>query len=88
MSTSEASFLKNFGTWMARLLRWVWTGLGVLLRILVLAWAGLAIHYSNLPWPWLRTLLAVVFVAFGVWVFWRKRGARIRWTFWGLFLAA
>jgi hypothetical protein len=32
----------------------------------------LAIYYSNLPWPWPRTALAVAFMVFGVWALWRS----------------
>jgi hypothetical protein len=49
------------------------TALSGLVRVLLVAWAALAIYYSNLPWAWLRTALAVAFVAFGIWALWLSR---------------
>jgi hypothetical protein len=67
--------------------------LGLLVRALghfcgavLLAWATLAIYYSNLPWPWVRLALAVAFAAFGVWALWITRRPRMPWVFAGLFL--
>ena len=46
-------------------------GLGIAIRSilwsLVLAWGALAIYFSNLPWLWMRLVLDVVFIAFGIW---------------------
>jgi len=67
-------------------LRFLLTGLGVLVRILVVAWATLAIYYSNLPWFWLRLVLALAFLAFGIWVLWRVRKGPLLLAFAGLFL--
>jgi len=39
----------------------------------LVAWASLAIYYSNLPWAGLRLGLAVAFAAFAIWVFWWSR---------------
>ena len=60
-------------------LRWLGTGLGFLVRVLLIAWAGFAVYYSNLPWPGLRLVLALGFVGFAAWVFWvsRQRSARV-----------
>jgi hypothetical protein len=38
---------------------------------LFIAWATLAIYYSNLPWLGLRVALALVFLGFGIWSLWR-----------------
>jgi len=41
--------------------------------LLLILWATLAIYYSNLPWPWVRLLLAGAFAAFAIWGFWITR---------------
>jgi hypothetical protein len=41
-----------------------------LCRAALIAWATLAIYYSNLPWDWLRLGLAGAFAAFAIWAFW------------------
>lgn len=38
-----------------------------LILFLLVAWATLAIYFSNLPWPWLRLATATAFAAFAVW---------------------
>ncbi|MGH6623602.1 MAG: DUF4105 domain-containing protein [Burkholderiaceae bacterium] len=48
-------------------LRWIAKGLGFLLLFLLVVWCALALHFSNLPWPWARTALAVGFLAFSIW---------------------
>src|SRR5690242_12838344 len=53
--------------------------LGLVVLLLLLAWASLAVHFSNLPWPAMRTPLAVAFAVFGAWALWfaRRRGPRL-----------
>jgi hypothetical protein len=60
----------------SRIFGWLIAGLWFLLRVLLIAWASLAIYYSNLPWFWLRLVLAVAFAGFAVWVFWVSRQRR------------
>jgi hypothetical protein len=48
-------------------------GIWFLCRALLVAWATLAIYFSNLPWAWLRLGLAVAFAAFAIWGFWLSR---------------
>jgi Domain of unknown function (DUF4105) len=52
--------------------------LGVLFwcLVLLLGWATLAIYYSNLPWGWLRLVLALAFLTFGIWALWYSRKPR------------
>ncbi len=57
-----------------------------LVGLLLIAWASLAIHYSNLPWGPARLVLAVAFAAFGVWALWMARARRMRWLFAALLL--
>ena len=47
----------------------LFAGLRVLVQVMIVAWATLAIYYSNLPWPWLRYVLAAVFAAFTIFAF-------------------
>jgi hypothetical protein len=62
---------------LARALGWVLAGLWFLCRALLVAWAALAIYYSNLPWGALRLAWAIAFVAFAVWaVFWSRRRSK------------
>ena len=57
--------------------RWLITGIGLVVRIVVVAWTTLAIYFSNLPWPQLRLGLAVAFAAFAIWAFWLSRRRRM-----------
>src|SRR5277367_2052721 len=54
--------------------------LGWLIAIIVflcwaigIAWATLAIYYSNLPWAGMRLALAAAFAAFTIWAIWFSR---------------
>jgi hypothetical protein len=67
--------------WIARLARWCWAGLWRAAQFLLIAWAALALHYSNLPWEWARGVLAAVFAGFGVWALWVSRRRSSRWAF-------
>jgi hypothetical protein len=52
--------------------------LAFLCRVLLVGWGTCAIWWSSLPWVWLRVVLAVLFVFFGLWCLWvsRRRGFR------------
>lgn len=67
-------------------LGWLGVGLAFLIRVLLIAWATLAIYYSNLPWPALRLVLAVVFTAVAAWAFWFSHQPRARWVLAVLYL--
>jgi hypothetical protein len=43
---------------------------------LLVAWGTLAMYYSNLPWGWLRSILALAFAAFSIWTLWLSRPRR------------
>jgi hypothetical protein len=53
---------------------------------LLLGWGTLAIYYSNLPWRWLRLVLALAFLTFGIWALWYSRKPRMIALFAALFL--
>jgi hypothetical protein len=59
-------------------LGWAIAGIWFLCRAVLIAWATLAIYYSNLPWAQLRLGLAGVFAAFAIWAFWLSRHRRMR----------
>ena len=63
---------------LSRFLGWLIAGIWFLCRVLLIAWATLAIYYSNLPWAWLRLGLAVAFAAFAIWALWLSRQRRMR----------
>ena len=61
-------------------------GLWFLFQVLLVAWATLAIYYSNLPWAGLRIVLAGAFAAFAFWTLWLSRQPRMSALFIVLFL--
>lgn len=48
-------------------------GLIYLIQALLIIWASLAVYYSNLPWGWLRLVLALAFAVFSIWALWINR---------------
>ena len=77
-----ASRLSNvLAKWPWKPLGWLFTAIGFLTRVVLLAWATLAINFSNLPWAWARLVLAIAFAAFGVWALWLTRKPRVSWAF-------
>jgi Domain of unknown function (DUF4105) len=72
--------------WLVKVVRKTCSGIWFLCQILLIAWATLAIYYSNLPWKLFRFALALVFIAFGIWTLWLSRNRRMRWIFALLFL--
>jgi hypothetical protein len=71
---------------LTRLFRWLTKGIGFVIQALLIAWAALAIYYSNLPWPELRLALAVAFAAFSIWALWLSRRRRMPLAFAVVFL--
>jgi len=86
MTTTESGFLKSLASWFATLLRWLLKTLRFLGKAALVLWPAFALYWSNLPWAWARTLLALAFFAFGVWVFWWARRFKMYLVFAGLFL--
>ena len=86
MTFPESRSIKAPAGRLSKLLRWLLTVIRSLCLILLLAWATLAIYYSNLPWAWARLALAVVFLTFGVWALWFSRTPRKIAVFAALFL--
>ena len=88
MKSSQADPLTNRPPRFFRPLRWLLAALGFLCRVVLLAWAALAINYSNLPWAGARLALAVAFLGFGIWALWLARSKRAFLIFAGVYLSA
>ena len=71
---------------MSKVLNWPIRGIWFLFRALLIAWATLAIYYSNLPSAGLRLALAMVFVVVAIWLLWLSRDRRASGFFIVLFL--
>lgn len=69
------------------LLRWPFAAVKFLFLALVVAWATLAIYFSNLPWAWARLALAVAFLAFSIWALGVSRTRPAKGAFMAVFLA-
>ncbi|HEX3473014.1 MAG TPA: DUF4105 domain-containing protein [Silvibacterium sp.] len=86
MTSSESRHNEPLVVWLSWLLRWLLIAVWFLCKVLLIGWASLALYYSPLPWGWLRIVLALAFLAFGIWVFWWARRQRMYLVFAGLFL--
>ena len=85
MTFTESHAIKT--AWIFKCLRWLFAGIGFLCRVVLIGWATLALYYSNLPWAWLRLVMAAAFVAFGIWALWVTRRPRRFLAFAGVFLS-
>jgi hypothetical protein len=88
MTITESRSNKSLTSWLVKPLGWLLAGLKFLIRFVLVAWATLALYWSNLPWGWARLVLALAFLAYGVYALWLKRNPRTRLVFAGLFLIA
>src|SRR5215469_9687977 len=75
------------GWLLSRALNWPIRGIWFLFRALLIAWATLAIYYSNLPSAGLRLALAMSFAVVAIWLLWLSRDRRASVVFTVLFLA-
>ena len=71
---------------LAKFFSLLFAGLTVLVQVMLVAWATLAIYYSNLPWPWVRFLMAGAFAAFSIFAFFLSRRRWMRLAAIALFL--
>lgn len=60
----------------ARLVLGLVAALQALILLLLVAWASLAIYFSNLPWHWLRVTAAIAFAGFALWTLLLSRPRR------------
>jgi hypothetical protein len=74
------------GGFLSKVRNWLFRGIWHLFRVLLVAWATLAIYYSNLPSAGLRLALALVFAAVAIWLLWLSRDRRAFVVFVVLFL--
>ena len=78
--------LSSHRGFLSRILGWLVAGLWRFCQALLIAWAALAIYYSNLPSAGLRLALAVAFAAFAIWALWLSRRRRMSMVAIALFL--
>ena len=69
-----------------RVAGWAIKGIWFLCQALLIAWAALAVYYSNLPWAALRLGLALAFAMFAIWAVWLCRDRRVLAAFVVLYL--
>jgi hypothetical protein len=74
------------GGFLSKVLNWPIRGIWFLFRVLLVAWATLAIYYSNLPSAALRAVVAIAFAALAIWLLWLWRDRRASIVFAVLFL--
>jgi hypothetical protein len=68
------------------MLGWLIAGSWFLFRAVLVAWATLAIYYSDLRWTGLRLGLAGAFAAFSTWALWLSHQRRMHFVFLVMFL--
>jgi hypothetical protein len=71
---------------MRRLPGSLFAGAWRIFQVLFVAWAVLAIYYSNLPWAELRVATAAAFAVFAIWALWLSRDRRALGAFAVLYL--
>ena len=81
----EESLRLHLGV-LSRPFGWLTKGIWFLCQALLVAWATLAIYYSNLPWAGVRLALAAAFAACAIWALWLSRQRRTFLLFIVLFL--
>jgi len=69
MSLLRSFLFRPLGWLMAIIVSFCWA--------IPIAWATLAIYYSNLPWAGMRLALAAAFAAFTIWAIWFSRRRRM-----------
>ncbi|MGZ9273865.1 MAG: Lnb N-terminal periplasmic domain-containing protein [Nitrospira sp.] len=87
MPLTEVQSSRTRPGWWYWSFRWLFAAIGFLCRVVLVGWAALALYFSNLPWPWSRSALAILFVAFAIWALWLTRRPRMFPAFAGVFLS-
>src|SRR5262249_46661958 len=78
--------LNSHRGFVSRSLGWLVAAIRFLVGVVFIAWATLAIYYSNLPWAGARLGLAGAFAAFAIWALWLSRQRRMTVAFIVLYL--
>ena len=69
--------MSSFRKFLSRPFGWLIAVAGFLCLAVPLAWATLALYYSNLPWSGVRIALAAAFAAFAIWALWFSHQRRM-----------
>src|ERR1700685_3151895 len=69
--------MSSLRSFLSRPLGWLNAIIVSLCWAIPIAWATLAIYYSNLPWAGMRLALAATFAAFTIWAIWFSRQRRM-----------
>ena len=85
-TSTESLPKKSLTSRLVKPLRWMLTTFKFFIRFVPLIWATAALYWSNLPWRWARLVLALAFLAFGIYALWVKPNLRTLLVFAGLFL--
>jgi len=86
MTSIESLPQKSLKSWLVKPLGWMLTTFKFLIRFVPLIWTTAAIYWSNLPWGWARLVLALAFLALGIYALWVKPNRRILLVFAAVFL--
>ena len=87
MTPDPAPEVRPRSAWLSKPAGCLFGGLSFGLRAGFVAWASLALYWSNLPWPAARLVLALAFAGFGIWALWIARRPRGLWLFAAAFSA-
>lgn len=87
MTAEDTTHTRTVRSRLTRLLLKLVKALRHTLLALIILWASLAIHYSNLPSAAARTILAIAFFAFAIYAVWIAPRKTWRWAFYAAFLA-
>lgn len=76
--TRQGSAPQLKGAFVIKLCSWLLAAVGRCCQLLLLAWGTLALYWSNVPWPWLRSVMALAFALLVVAAFWIWRTRRLQ----------
>lgn len=74
--------------WVVRPVRFIGRVAVGMVKVLLIAWATLAVYHLTLPWPWVNLIGAAAFAAAGVWALWIKRPRPMGWLLFAILFGA